>query len=88
MDALTSAAHSTTPSLPPTPAPRSAAPATPTPAIAPATSYEAPPPPLASPPPPLSVQREHLLPPSTPLMTGEQMTALLRAVVTGTVPTG
>jgi hypothetical protein len=34
------------------------------------------------------VQREQLRPPSAPLMTGEQMTALLRAVVTGTVPSG
>jgi hypothetical protein len=32
---------------------------------------------------PLAAQREQLRPRPTPLMTGEQMSALLRAVVTG-----
>ena len=44
---------------------------------------DAPAPALDAPPLPLSVQREQLRPPSAPLMTGEQMSALLRAVGDG-----
>ncbi len=53
------------------PAPRTAPPPT-----SPAPNLEAPPLPL-------TVQREQLKPPPAPLMSGEQMTALLNAMIQG-----
>lgn len=83
MDAMSSLSPGTAPPLPPAPAPRPGGPATPAPAVAPATSLNAPPPALETSPLPLSVQREQLRPPAVPLMTGEEMTALLRALLGG-----
>lgn len=82
MDALSSSMTASpalsTPPSPPVPLP----PAAPTPRSGTAASA-APAPALDTAPLPLNVQRDLLRPPSPPLMTGEQMSALLRAVVGG-----
>lgn len=82
MDALSSST-TTSPTLSPaptTPVPLAPAPPTPRP---PTTVSTGPAPALDTAPLPLSVQRDLLRPPSPPLMTGEEMSALLRAVVGG-----
>ena len=81
MDALASSTTVST-ALPALPTPvREPSPERPTPRTAPPPTT--PPPALDAPPLPLAVQREQLKPPPAPLMSGEQMTALLNAVIHG-----
>lgn len=81
MDAVGTGPVLPPPGMPPTASTTSALPA-------PAPAAAAPPPGTGTAPTaptllPLTAQREQLRPPAPPVMTGEQMTALLRAVISG-----
>ena len=81
MDAI-APSTSSVPALPALPLPsREPTPERPTPRTAPPPTTPAPS--LEAPPLPLSVQREQLKPPPPPIMSGEQMSALLNAVLHG-----
>ncbi len=69
--------------VPAPPAPVRAVPPVAPPAPAPAPPAATGEPTVETPPLPPAVQREHLRPPAAPLMTRDQMVALLSAAVTG-----